>query len=263
MADRGLSGAEYLASIFGTEKDKVNCSFFFKIGACRHGDKCSRLHNKPTFSQTLLLQNLYANPKLDMRQVTADAAMRADHEVDHEEQMHFDAFFEEIFVELEDKYGEIEEMNVCDNLGEHMIGNVYVKFRREEDAAKAEKELNNRWFNGSPVYAELSPVSDFREACCRQYEMGECSKGGFCNFMHLKPISRDLRRRLYGRRRGAGGYYVREDDHPDRIAEEQRDRERDSRGGGGSRSGGGGYGGGGGGPRRDFDRGPPRRDRRY
>ncbi|KAJ9596127.1 hypothetical protein L9F63_012711, partial [Diploptera punctata] len=43
--------AEYLASIFGTEKDKVNCSFYFKIGACRHGDRCSRIHNKPTFSQ--------------------------------------------------------------------------------------------------------------------------------------------------------------------------------------------------------------------
>ena len=43
--------ADFLASIFGTEKDKVNCSFFFKIGACRHGDRCSRLHNKPTFSQ--------------------------------------------------------------------------------------------------------------------------------------------------------------------------------------------------------------------
>ena len=48
--------AEYLASIFGTEKDKVNCSFYFKIGACRHGDRCSRIHNKPTFSQTIVLQ---------------------------------------------------------------------------------------------------------------------------------------------------------------------------------------------------------------
>jgi len=27
----------------------------------------------------------------------------------------------------------------------------------------------------------------------------ECTRGGFCNFMHLKPISRELRRRLYGR----------------------------------------------------------------
>uniref|UniRef100_A0A8C5CKT4 U2 small nuclear RNA auxiliary factor 1 n=1 Tax=Gadus morhua TaxID=8049 RepID=A0A8C5CKT4_GADMO len=150
--------AEYLASIFGTEKDKVNCSFYFKIGACRHGDRCSRLHNKPTFSQ-------------------------------------------EVFTEMEEKYGEVEEMNVCDNLGDHLVGNVYVKFRKEEDAEKAVMDLNNRWFNAQAVHAELSPVTDFREACCRQYEMGECTRGGFCNFMHLKPISRELRRELYGRRR--------------------------------------------------------------
>ncbi|KIH60460.1 hypothetical protein ANCDUO_09292 [Ancylostoma duodenale] len=90
-----MSGAEYLASIYGTEKDKismedaatlscftisehqlgkrveVNCSFFFKIGACRHGDKCSRTHIIPTFSQTVLLKNLYHNPVIDMRQADA------------------------------------------------------------------------------------------------------------------------------------------------------------------------------------------------
>lgn len=46
---------------------------------------------------------------------------------DEEAQKHFDDFFEDVFVELEDKYGEIEEMNVCDNLGDHLVGNVYVK----------------------------------------------------------------------------------------------------------------------------------------
>lgn len=71
------------------------------------------------------------------------------------------------------------------------------QFRREEDADRAAKDLNNRWFGGRPVYAELSPVTDFREACCRQYEMGECTRSGFCNFMHLKPISRDLRRCVF------------------------------------------------------------------
>merc|ERR1719322_1994470 len=76
-----------------------------------------------------------------------------------------------------------------------------IKFRYEEDAEKAVSELNNRWFNARPIHAELSPVTDFREACCRQYEMGECTRGGFCNFMHLKPISRELRRQLYGRSR--------------------------------------------------------------
>ena len=42
-------------------------------------------------------------------------------------------------------------------------------------------------------------MTDFREACCRQYETGECTRSGFCNFMHLKPISRKLRGELYGR----------------------------------------------------------------
>ena len=51
--------AEHLASIFGTEKDRVNCPFYFKIGACRHGDRCSRLHNKPSISPTLLFSNMY------------------------------------------------------------------------------------------------------------------------------------------------------------------------------------------------------------
>jgi len=194
--------AEYLASIFGTEKDKVNCSFYFKIGACRHGDRCSRIHNKPTFSQTIVLNNLYINPQNSAKSADGSHLTNVS---DEEMQEHYDNFFEDVFVEAEDKYGEVEEMNVCDNLGDHLVGNVYIKFRREEDAARAVAELNNRWFGGRPIYAELSPVTDFREACCRQYEMGECVRSGFCNFMHLKPISRDLRRELYGRRGAQSG----------------------------------------------------------
>lgn len=40
----------------------------------------------------------------------------------------FEDFFEEVYQELS-KFGEISEMNVCDNLGDHLIGNVYVKVR--------------------------------------------------------------------------------------------------------------------------------------
>ena len=115
--------AEYLASIFGTEKDKVNCSFFFKTGkenailihsisfsnlstpgACTHGDRCSRIHNKPTFSQTVLLSNLYINPQNSAK--TADGSHLAN--VTNEEmQEHYDNFFEDVFVECEDKYGQV------------------------------------------------------------------------------------------------------------------------------------------------------------
>jgi splicing factor U2AF subunit len=112
--------ADYLASIFGTEKDKVNCSFFFKIGACRHGEHCSKLHNKPTFSQTLLLKNLYLS--LENSSQKADKSFIADDITEERIQEHFDDTFEELFVELEKKYGDIEEMNICDNLSEHLAG---------------------------------------------------------------------------------------------------------------------------------------------
>ena len=42
-------------------------------------------------------------------------------------QEHFEDFYEDIFTELA-KYGDVAELNVCDNLGEHLVGNVYVRF---------------------------------------------------------------------------------------------------------------------------------------
>ncbi len=37
---------------------------------------------------------------------------------------HFEDFYEEVFLELA-KFGELSNMHVCDNIGEHLIGNVY------------------------------------------------------------------------------------------------------------------------------------------
>lgn len=44
---------------------------------------------------------------------------------------HFEDFYEEVFMELA-KFGELEEMAVADNIGDHMIGNIYVKYLAEE-----------------------------------------------------------------------------------------------------------------------------------
>lgn len=43
-------------------------------------------------------------------------------------------------------------------------------------------------FTGRPIIVDFSPVTDFREATCRQYDENTCSRGGYCNFMHLKKI---------------------------------------------------------------------------
>lgn len=96
--------ANYLASIFGTEQDKVNCSFYYKIGACRHGDRCSRKHVKPSYSQTVLMPNMYQNPAYDPKSKMNPSQL----------QNHFDAFYEDVWCEM-CKYGELEELVVCDN----------------------------------------------------------------------------------------------------------------------------------------------------
>lgn len=188
--------AEHLASIFGTEKDRVNCPFYFKIGACRHGDRCSRLHTKPSISPTLLLSNMYQRPDMITPGVDAQGNPIDPRKI----QDHFEDFYEDLFEEL-NKYGEIESLNVCDNLADHMVGNVYVQFREEEYAAKALKNLTGRYYAGRPIIVDFSPVTDFREATCRQYEENTCNRGGYCNFMHLKRIGRELRRQLFGRYR--------------------------------------------------------------
>ncbi|KAG6510689.1 hypothetical protein ZIOFF_028717 [Zingiber officinale] len=191
--------AEHLASIFGTEKDRVNCPFYFKIGACRHGDRCSRLHNRPTISPTLLLSNMYHRP--DMITPGVDAQGQP---IDPEKiQEHFEDFYEDIFEEL-NKFGELESLNVCDNLADHMIGNVYVQYREEDQAAAAMRALQGRFYSGRPIIIDFSPVTDFREATCRQFEENSCNRGGYCNFMHVKQIGRELRRKLFGRYRRTG-----------------------------------------------------------
>ncbi|XP_021899111.1 splicing factor U2af small subunit B-like [Carica papaya] len=188
--------AEHLASIFGTEKDRVNCPFYFKIGACRHGDRCSRLHTKPSISPTLLLSNMYQRPDM----ITPGVDVQGQSIDPRKIQDHFEDFYEDLFEELS-KYGELESLNVCDNLADHMVGNVYVQFREEEHAANALQNLTGRFYAGRPIIVDFSPVTDFREATCRQYEENTCNRGGYCNFMHLKRISRELRRQLFGRYR--------------------------------------------------------------
>lgn len=77
-----------------------------------------------------------------------------------------------------------------------LIGNVYARFKYEDSASKASESLNSRWYAGRPIYAELSPVTDFREACCRLNSAEGCVRGGFCNFIHRKEPSPDVDREL-------------------------------------------------------------------
>merc|ERR1712056_145726 len=105
-------------------------------------------------------------------------------------------------------------------MGDHMIGNVYVKYYHEEDAERALMKLTGRFYSGKLIQAEYTTVSDFREARCRAFHETRCNRGAYCNFMHIKHIPRAIKRRV-----------VREmyDDHPEYLGQvkSKKDKKKD------------------------------------
>ena len=180
--------AEKLARIFCTEEDKVNCPFYYKTGVWRHKDSCTRIHNKPIVSQTLIFHHLYDNPSpavafADGMEVEDSLLEAAVH--------HFEEFYIDIFLEFI-KFGKVEEIHVSDNISEHSIGNVYVKYSNEEGSKNWFENLNWKYYEGRQIYVEYSPVTDFKDAKCRLYNDGSWERGGYCNFMHLKYVNKSF-----------------------------------------------------------------------
>eukprot|EP00929_Paragymnodinium_shiwhaense_P024541 TRINITY_DN15065_c1_g4_i1.p1 TRINITY_DN15065_c1_g4~~TRINITY_DN15065_c1_g4_i1.p1 ORF type:complete len:200 (+),score=69.57 TRINITY_DN15065_c1_g4_i1:1979-2578(+) len=129
-------------------------------------------------------------------------------------QQHLEAFYIEVFLELAN-YGEIEDVVVVDNLCDHLIGNVYVKYYHEEDAERALGKLTGRFYSGKLIQAEYTTVSDFREARCRAFHETRCNRGAYCNFLHIKHIPKAIKRRV-----------VREmyDEHPEYLGQTTRSK---------------------------------------
>ena len=152
--------------IFGTEEDKVNCPFYLKMGACRHGDRCSRIHNRPILSQTLLLQNMYVAPKQEFDAQTGQPLPQDERAV----QDHFEDFYEDIFEELTSIGGELEQLRVCENLSDHLSGNVYAKFYEEEDAERALNKLVVRPPTARPPTAPRHPCQHARVCHHQAYD---------------------------------------------------------------------------------------------
>jgi len=159
---------------------------------------------------------------------TSPEDVEAMEKIKRDSQKHFDDFVEDIFDELRN-HGPIEDLQICENTGAHLVGNVYVKYEFEEDAEKAMKALTGRFYGGRLLVPEYSPVTDFREGRCRQYDLNECQRGGQCNFLHLKRLSNDLERRLFGRRRRRSRYEQRHGREGDDDNHRHHKRSRSSR----------------------------------
>ena len=121
---------------------------------------------------------------------------------EEEIQEKFDLFYKDVFTHIS-KLGEIKNLVVCENVNNHLNGNVYVQFVRTQEASEASKQLNSEWFNERPVYSTLSPVRDFEEAYCHEYSVGACEHGERCNYMHLRYPTPDLEQKCIDLKRRA------------------------------------------------------------
>ena len=175
--------AATFARILGTEKDRLNCPFYFRIGACRHGDRCSRNHLKPHFSATIMIPHMYhpstALPSIPTTEATASVGY-FEHLPDAAE---FTDFFEDVLDEVVE-YGRVDDLLIVQNLGDHLHGNTYIRFHSEDDAAAALKAVQGRYYNGHLLQPEFSPVSDFSEAVCGMFRAGFCERGESVLMLH-------------------------------------------------------------------------------
>ncbi|AEE28565.1 Zinc finger CCCH domain-containing protein 5 [Arabidopsis thaliana] len=165
---------------FGTEQDKAHCPFHLKTGACRFGQRCSRVHFYPNKSCTLLMKNMYNGPGITWEQ---DEGLEY---TDEEAELCYEEFYEDVHTEFL-KYGELVNFKVCRNGSFHLKGNVYVHYRSLESAILAYQSINGRYFAGKQVNCEFVNISRWKVAICGEYmksRLKTCSRGSACNFIH-------------------------------------------------------------------------------
>jgi len=83
-------------------------------------------------------------------------------------QKHLDKFVAELWQLLLD-FGPIAEINVPENLCDHILGSVYVKFESASYAAECVKGLKEKKYNGIILLPQLSPVINFADAECKEF----------------------------------------------------------------------------------------------
>ena len=128
------------------------------------------------------------------------------------------------------KYGDIEDLVVADNIGDHMIGNVWIKFVNEDAAKASMTAMQGLFYAGRTIVAEFVPVTDFREAKCRKHTEGHCDRGGYCNFLHPKYVSREQKKTMFKWMYNEYPVYKaakkERDENPDNIPKNSRSRSR-------------------------------------
>ncbi|KAI8057710.1 hypothetical protein BDF22DRAFT_662074 [Syncephalis plumigaleata] len=164
------------------------CPSYAKTASCRFGIQCSLRHPPPPLSsKRLLIRGLFAT---DRRALPADLDDALEHDDDEEEQR-YQHFYLDLVAELA-KYGSITQFKVCRNKVDHLRGNVYIEYNREEEAAYAIRQLRGRWYAGKRLFPELVTMSPWSDIICTNNERGNCIKGDHqCQLLHIYRYRRN------------------------------------------------------------------------
>ncbi|ROT62911.1 putative U2 small nuclear ribonucleoprotein auxiliary factor 35 kDa subunit-related protein 2 [Penaeus vannamei] len=159
------------------------CPFFTKTGACRFGIQCSRYHDYPDQSRTLLFPNMYSHFGLEHLALDIHDSDVALEYSDSESYQHFRDFFEDTLPEFQ-RCGIVLQFKVCCNTSPHLRGNVYVQYSSIEAAMKARTLFNGRWYAGRQLTCLYINLERWKQAVCGLFWRQKCPKGGQCNFLH-------------------------------------------------------------------------------
>ncbi|XP_012785891.2 U2 small nuclear ribonucleoprotein auxiliary factor 35 kDa subunit-related protein 2 isoform X2 [Ochotona princeps] len=166
------------------EKDRANCPFYNKTGACRFGDRCSRKHNFPTSSPTLLIKSMFTTFGMEQCRrddYDPDASLEYSEEETYQQ---FLDFYDDVLPEFKN-VGRVVQFKVSCNLEPHLRGNVYVQYQSEEECQTALSLFNGRWYAGRQLQCEFCPVTRWKMAICGLFEIQQCPRGRHCNFLHV------------------------------------------------------------------------------
>ncbi|KFO24969.1 U2 small nuclear ribonucleoprotein auxiliary factor 35 kDa subunit-related protein 2 [Fukomys damarensis] len=166
------------------EKDRANCPFYSKTGACRFGDRCSRKHNFPTSSPTLLIRSMFTTFGMEQCRrddYDPDASLEYSEEETYQQ---FLDFYHDVLPEFKN-VGKVIQFKVSCNLEPHLRGNVYVQYQSEEECQAALSLFNGRWYAGRQLQCEFCPVTRWKMAICGLFEIQQCPRGKHCNFLHV------------------------------------------------------------------------------
>uniref|UniRef100_A0A493SX49 Zinc finger CCCH-type, RNA binding motif and serine/arginine rich 2 n=1 Tax=Anas platyrhynchos platyrhynchos TaxID=8840 RepID=A0A493SX49_ANAPP len=140
---------------------QANCPFYIKTGSCRFGDRCSRKHNYPTSSKTLLVRGMFITFGMEQcRRDDYDTDASLEYS-DEETYQQFLEFYEDVLPD--------DILNACTVIMLHVSLALF----------------SGRWYAGRQLHCEFCPVTRWKTAICGLFERQKCPRGKHCNFLHV------------------------------------------------------------------------------